>query len=385
MKLSDRELELPAADGARAIVLGLLEEASEAARALAANAGEEPLHDFRVALRRLRSALRSLRPWLRQVRRKDARRLKRLARSTTGARDAEVQLAWIAGRRGALAAPRLRAGVELAVARLEARARGAPEGGRLAARYERAAGRLSGRLDRAPDGARGRPRRLDAALARLVGEQAAALRTRLHAIAGPADEALVHRARIEGKRLRYLLEPLRDGRADARAAVERLKRLQDVLGELHDAHVLAAELREALVEAATERALRLHAAAYAPGGGEATLRRALGATDARPGLLALLRLVRERRDALHAELERAGRGAGLDELEGEVQEVARALAHPEARPRRARGSPRRSSGGGRPHRTGARGRSASASSISSSSFTPTVPPKPLKGRMPSAD
>lgn len=328
MRLRRRELELPAAEGAREIVLGLLEEAGEAARALSRGTGEEPLHDFRVALRRLRSALRSLRPWLGQVRKKDERRLKRLARSTTGARDAEVQRAWIEGRRDALAGPRLRAGLELALARLEARARGAPAPERVAGKYDRAADRISRRLEAEapPRPVPGQPPRLSGALALLLGEQAAALRRQMHAISGPADEARVHRARIEGKRLRYLLEPLRGGRADARTAVDRLKRLQDVLGELHDAHVLAAELRDALVEAATARALRVHAAAYGPGAAAGEVAAAIATANPRPGLLALVRLVRERRDALHAELERLVRGGEFDALERELGAVRAALA-----------------------------------------------------------
>lgn len=337
MRLRDRELDLSAAEGARAVALGLLEEASEAARALARGEGDEPLHDFRVALRRLRSALRALRPWLGQVRRKDERRLRRLARSTAGARDAEVQLAWIGGRGDALAGARLRAGLEHVLERLEARAREASAPARLAARYDRAAARLSRRLRAQAAEARSPPQaaQLSEALALLVGEQAAALRQRLEAIEGPADEARVHRARIEGKRLRYLLEPLRGGRVDARAAVDRLKRLQDVLGDLHDAHVLAAELREALVEAAAARALRLHAATYAPGADAGGVRAALASANPRPGLLALLRLVRARRDALHAELERTWRGGGLDGLEAEVRAVAAALARRAEEPSRA--------------------------------------------------
>ncbi len=45
-------MDLSAEEGARAVALGLRAEASDAAEGLAAGAGDEPLHDFRVALRR---------------------------------------------------------------------------------------------------------------------------------------------------------------------------------------------------------------------------------------------------------------------------------------------------------------------------------------------
>jgi CYTH domain-containing protein len=59
------------------------------------------------------------------------------------------------------------------------------------------------------------------------------------------DSEELHAARIEGKRLRYLLEPARDWSEEAVLLVARLKELQDVLGEIHDAHVLAGELDRA--------------------------------------------------------------------------------------------------------------------------------------------
>src|SRR6266704_3478367 len=53
-ELIDRRAE----EGTRVVALGLLSDADQAARALERQDDEEALHDFRVALRRLRSALR---------------------------------------------------------------------------------------------------------------------------------------------------------------------------------------------------------------------------------------------------------------------------------------------------------------------------------------
>jgi CHAD domain-containing protein len=329
MRLEDRVLDLAAEEGARVVALGLLAEARAAADALAGGTGDEPLHDFRVTLRRLRSALRTFRPLLEDgVRPRHEKRLKRIARSTSAARDAEVQLAWLATKRDALASARQRVGYDLVVARLESRVQGGAEAARVAERFRRAADKLEPRLATyerkvVRDGETGAG--FAGVLASLMDEQVGALSAAIGAVRHPSDQERVHRARIEGKRLRYLLEPLRGHPGtDASESIALLKRLQNVLGDLHDAHVLAGELREALVDAAGERARQLHAAASARHGSDARIRDRLRASP-RPGLLALVRLVRERRDALHAELEREWRSGGMKALAANAREIAAAL------------------------------------------------------------
>lgn len=326
MRIGEKTVDLPAKEGARVVALGLLSEAGEAADRLAAGAGDEVLHDFRVALRRLRSVLRALRPWLDDcVRPRHEKRLERIARSTNERRDAEVQLAWLRIERAELASERRRIGLELLVERFEARARGGPGPARVADRYRRAAEKLQRRLrthERHADAGGVAEPSFGGVLATLVGDQVRALSERMSAIGGPSDQEAVHRARIEGKRLRYLLEPLRDLRhADASDALDHLKRLQNVLGDLHDSHVLASELREALADAAAEWARRLHAAIFSDGASGDVVRRA----SPRAGLLAIARLVRDRRDALHAELDREWRAEGMDALSVEVRALAASL------------------------------------------------------------
>jgi CHAD domain-containing protein/CYTH domain-containing protein len=329
MRIDDRAMDLSAEEGARVVALGLLAEASAAADALAAGAGEEPLHDFRVSIRRLRSALRTFRPWLEgSVRRKRERQLRKMARSTNEARDAEVQLAWLAAKRDALTTARQRPGYELVVARFEGRTHRGPDAARVAERFRRIAEKLEGRLrtyERDVEAGEDGGATFGGVLATLVGDQVSALSGSMSAIRDALDQEAVHRARIEGKRLRYLLEPLKGyGPADASEVIAHLKRLQDLLGELHDAHVLAAELREALVEAAGVQARSLHAAVYAYGASDAAIRDRVRAGP-RPGLLALVRLVSERRDGLHAALEREWRGRGMEALAAEAKAVAAAI------------------------------------------------------------
>jgi CHAD domain-containing protein/CYTH domain-containing protein len=333
MRIEDRTIDLSPEEGSRVVALGLVSEARAMADALSAGKGDDPLHDFRVALRRLRSALRTFRPWLEDgVKWRHEKRLRRIARSTNDARDAEVQLAWLVARRRALSSERLRPGYELLAAGFDARAHRGPDAARVAERFRRAAGQLGRRLGTyerrvEPGGDAGAS--FGAVLASLVEDQVAALSRRMNAIRDAMDEKAAHRARIEGKRLRYLLEPLRGFRhADASEVTAHLKRLQDVLGDLHDAHVLAAEIRDVLVDAAAEGARRLHAAVSAPGGRAAraaALQESLRASP-RAGLIALARLVRERRDALYADLEHERRAGGMDALVAEARSLAAALA-----------------------------------------------------------
>ena len=61
----------------------------------------------------------------------------------------------------------------------------------------------------------------------------------------------LHHARLSGKRLRYLIEPLTDLDA-SQALLEQLKNLQDALGHIHDMHVLEQALQQQLEQAALE-------------------------------------------------------------------------------------------------------------------------------------
>ena len=95
------------------------------------------------------------------------------------------------------------------------------------------------------------------ATAGILHGQVADLEEHLARIEDAGDEQEAHEARIRAKRVRYLLEPLVDEIPGAAPVVKRFKALQDLLGDLHDAHVLEAELAEAVETAAAERAGKL--------------------------------------------------------------------------------------------------------------------------------
>ena len=108
----------------------------------------EALHDFRVAVRRLRCALRAYRPWLGSAAGRRVRRvLKELGDKTNAGRDAEVQVEWLEARRESLTRGQ-RTGLNWFLARRRAVKRKAYEAARRAGRedFDRIATRISKRL-----------------------------------------------------------------------------------------------------------------------------------------------------------------------------------------------------------------------------------------------
>jgi CHAD domain-containing protein/CYTH domain-containing protein len=242
-------------EGARRLALAHLADAGAARGRLADASDPEALHDYRVALRRLRSCLRAYRKHLRStVTTKSLRRLRRLARGTNESRDLEVHLGWLIEQRDR-AGEAERPGASWLVERLTAANRRARD--EMLQRdeklfpkvHDRLVAQLSGfRATIRLDAAR-RRRSTAAATASRVRAASKRLRRRLLRIRGYASTTAIHRARIAAKHLRYLLEPFAGGVREAEAVVDRLRALQDALGDVHDAHVFLAELRDIRLEA----------------------------------------------------------------------------------------------------------------------------------------
>jgi CHAD domain-containing protein len=234
----------------RRLALAQLDAAASACARVVNRDDAEALHDFRVALRRLRSILRAYAPWCDPVPKDLRRRLRRLARATNAARDAEVQIEWLRH-----PPSRLKADARLALAwllaGLEQRQRTAHRALRKRVRKEFAA--LEPRL-RAVLRIRKHERDAvttagvsfaQATSGRLSG-YGADLAADLAGIGSVADRDAIHAARIGGKRLRYLLEPLRGTVPGVVVPVKKLQGLQDRFGELNDRFVMAHEIAQAL-------------------------------------------------------------------------------------------------------------------------------------------
>jgi CHAD domain-containing protein len=232
------------------IALELLDDAAAAADRLAVKHDEKALHDFRVALRRLRSWLRAFKRDLKgSVHRKDRRRLQRVAAATNLGRETDVQIAWLVQASKGRSAKRTRGAAWLTeYLEAERRLAGEPQEAAYLEEFADVRAQLADRIPPAKQRARGRSARKPLARA-IVAElepHVDALGVALRAARSFDDAAAAHRARIAAKRLRYLIEPAVKHVKAGGAVLDRLKKLQDDLGELHDAHLMANRLQEAL-------------------------------------------------------------------------------------------------------------------------------------------
>jgi CHAD domain-containing protein/CYTH domain-containing protein len=305
----------PTARAVRVVALSLLGDAHVAAVRLrdatravdAADDHDDALHDFRVAVRRLRSWLLAWKPWLADsLSPKIVGRLRKTARATGPARDMTVHLAWLEEQRTALRG-RNRVGVRYLIEMLASHRDDALSEAVDAAReFEARHDKLSKQLNRycltvEPAMARD-DESFAAAFADRVKQHVETLRRRLASVHAFADQAEAHRARIAAKKLRYLIEPMSRDDDGSAALIDRLKELQSVLGDLHDVHVFAEEIAQAAEKAGAAQARRMAEAALEEDGAE-SVRRARAA-DPGPGLLAVAKHLHERGARAFARVER---------------------------------------------------------------------------------
>ncbi len=252
MGLPDDLLLRPAAEATRRIALELLDEASVACARLDDAEDGEALHDFRVAVRRLRSCARAHRRHLDDVLTKKRRtQLKDVQRRTGGARDTEVQLDHVKALAAGIGAAEAQPGIEAVIADLDAAMAAAATKGvkKARKRFTKIEDRLRDPLGRVTVSLVTEDATFGAVLGGLAREHVAELADLLAAARSVDDRRPLHTARIATKRLRYLLEPARDRAPRAREIVKRCKRLQDILGDIQDMHVLQDTLKGAAGEA----------------------------------------------------------------------------------------------------------------------------------------
>ena len=239
------QLTEPARAAARVVAASRIDAVRSALEQLDAES-PDGLHDLRVALRRLRSWMRTYRRELDDtVRKKTRRRIDKLARATDQARDAEVISAWLARQHDL--PPRARRGSAFLATRIATEFEDASAKARdtLSARLPDTLDALDRQLShywrRVAIGRQRGEQTMASATADLVAQQYRRFRRRVARIESSDDDAVMHRARIAGKRLRYLLECLRDF-SGITTACEQLSELQDLLGRCHDDHVLIARV-----------------------------------------------------------------------------------------------------------------------------------------------
>jgi CHAD domain-containing protein len=250
-------LRKPARAAARAVARQRLERAVEKASPLllpsvgepAATIGNEEVHDFRVALRRLRSWIRAADDLLRDdLPRRERVALRRLARCAGAARDAQVEWQWLTSPGEPFSAPAARAAAWLAGERLAIYARERERlQRRTAERWPDLAAAVAAALARATDPTDAPPESLGIHLAPVMRRHLDTARAALDRIEHRTQVKVIHRARIEVKRLRYLVETVDAQSPSGARALRQLRQLQDTLGELHDAHVITLQLDPNLV------------------------------------------------------------------------------------------------------------------------------------------
>jgi len=243
-------LELPARGAARTIARLRLERAIEKAAPLlvapvadaATTIGNEEVHGFRVALRRLRSWVRAADGLLRDDLPRPLRAaLRRIARRAGAARDAQVQWMWLTAPGEPMSMPAARAARWLAADRLAAYAAARERlQRRTAAQWPPLTAALATAL--APQdvsAATDDNEPLAEHLAPVLERHLASARRALDRVEHRTQVTAIHRARIEVKRLRYLVDAIGAPSTAGVRTLRHLRALQDALGDLHDAQVIA--------------------------------------------------------------------------------------------------------------------------------------------------
>jgi CHAD domain-containing protein len=271
----------PAKRAARVVALALLRDVTTARDRLDDPSDDEALHDFRVALRRLRSWIRAFRPVLRDtLRGKVIRRLARIADASAASRDLEVRIEWIDRSRRGLRGDERRGATwlleRLRQEKLDCDAelrRGLDDGfDNAVRRVEKAMSRYEARVEGEPS--------FDEVAREILARHLDALAAAMAAVSSVNDRAQGHAARIAAKRLRYLLDIVAPSDSDQARAMVSLEELQDRLGDLHDAQMLGSQLMSLMAELSAGKANN-----GKPGA---------AGVDPVPGLQALLRRLRRR-------------------------------------------------------------------------------------------
>jgi CHAD domain-containing protein len=202
---------------------------------------EEPVHQIRVAARRLRATLpiAAPDPSGRRVRRA-LRSLRKLTRAAGTSRDMDVCLALLDTR---IPGPRQRSAALRALRGRFSAARGRSRRRMAESFLAFDIARLHGDLGRILAGGGASVEETMALLHAARAQQGQEILEALQALGGRFEPAALHELRSRARRLRYIAELGDAILQSAPRAAKRLKGYQELLGELHDAWVLATWMR----------------------------------------------------------------------------------------------------------------------------------------------
>lgn len=320
-------LSMPVAQAAAIVASVQLDKAHEAYLRLSKNPDSEALHDFRVGLRQLRSTFGAYPEAFPSLPKKLRKRMRVLARDTNHARDADVQLEWLQ-RNERQVRGEARLGCRWLERQLELRSAEAHRVLRVDVLEDFITLQQQARAVLAHNETLNALDIEATSLGHLCGEHleelAAELTFHLRHIETREDEDQLHAARICGKRIRYLLTPLRAELKGSDSVIRRLQRLQDLLGDYHDAQVLGDLLRRLIKKATVEQSERWLELMLNSAPDARTLARERK-EDVLTGILAVARLVAKRKEKLLQQLGKLQTKGAQDQLLHDIAMLAARL------------------------------------------------------------
>jgi CHAD domain-containing protein len=285
----------------RHVAAALLMDAGKACDRLGVPDDSEALHDFRVSVRRLRSFIGAYkRHFPKAVSNRIRKQLRKLIAMTNAGRDQEVHARWIEAELAKRSLSKTcRHGFLLVLSELSP---DHPESDTELAESTRAAfhkvkAKLEKRLSEPRQAIRvdanGDVVTFSEATGGIILGRSHELRAGLALVHSTDDRQEAHRARLSGKRLRYVLEQVRSVGTGGRAATTKLKELQDILGDLRDLQNLEQRIDRLMESAAVGWSHRVADAARGEGNLAEITRGKEGLDDCRALGAALVRIRKE--------------------------------------------------------------------------------------------
>jgi CHAD domain-containing protein len=310
MKSTRKHLHQPVELTCRQFAMVLLANAVKECDGLSEPENTAALHDFRVSVRRLRTFLKSYQAYLpKTVCRRSRKQLRELMSATNTWRDSQVQLAWLEQQFSRKNLGRLqRQGLSVVIRQLREQQDDAMED--LVGTIPEDFGKIRERLEKGLATAKqaiqlnssGELESFASVTARMLQQHAAKLRDALDQVQSVDGRSEAHRARLASKHLRYVLEPVRSLVAGGGSAVNKLKNLQDLLGNLRDLQNLELMVRSILKRTAVAWSERLADLSASKEATQTTARKVPELDECR-ALAAVIQKVRRRERRLFVSLE----------------------------------------------------------------------------------